>query len=233
MVELNDNQTQIAEGEIENQQNDIQGGDLKPTDLEQAKETKQLIPKTIKLEELEEEKEYSTEEFDELSKLYENTISEYVEGELVVGKILSIGDKDVTVDIGFKSEGTIPIDEFSNTEELNAGDDIEVFIDNVEDSEGRLVLSKKKVDFIHSWEKVLNSHERGDILQGKCIRRIKGGIVVDLGGVDAFLPGSQIDVKPIRDFDSFIGQTMDFKVVKVNNLRKNIVVSHRVLVEEE
>jgi len=233
MVELNDSQAPTVEGEIEDQQKDIQGGELEPTKSEPEQEQMQLTPKTIRLEELEEEKEYSEEEFNELSKLYEDTISDYIEGELVVGKILSIGDKDVTVDIGFKSEGTIPIDEFSNPEDLKIGTDLEVFIDNIEDSEGRLVLSKRKVDFIHSWEKVLASHDRGDILQGKCIRRIKGGIVVDLGGVDAFLPGSQIDVKPIRDFDAFIGQTMDFKVVKVNNLRKNIVVSHRVLVEEE
>lgn len=233
MAELNNDQTQTIEGEIGNQQNDIRGGELKPTNSVHFIETANSTSKILKLEELKEEKEYSTEEFAELSKLYENTISDYVEGELVVGKILSIGDKDVTIDIGFKSEGTIPIEEFFDPGELKIGDDIEVFIDNIEDSEGRLILSKKKVDFIHSWEKVLKSHDHGDILKGKCIRRIKGGIVVDLGGVDAFLPGSQIDVKPIRDFDAFIGQSLDFKVVKVNNLRKNIVVSHRVLVEEE
>jgi small subunit ribosomal protein S1 len=233
MVELNDNQARTIEGEIVYQQNDTQGGEVKPTNSENVEATNQSTLAVVKIEDLEEEKEYSSEEFDELSKLYEQTISDYVEGELVVGKILSVGDKEVTIDIGFKSEGTIPIDEFSKPEELKVGDDIEVFIDNIEDSEGRLVLSRKKVDFIHSWERVLNSHDRGDVLQGKCIRRIKGGIVVDLGGVDAFLPGSQIDVKPIRDFDAFIGQTIDFKVVKVNNLRKNIVVSHRVLVEEE
>lgn len=233
MVELNNNHAQTIEDEIENQQNDERGGEQKPTDSEREKESIYSTTKTLKLEDLEEDKEYSSEEFEALSKLYEDTISDYVEGELVVGKILSIGDKEVTVDIGFKSEGTIPIEEFASPQELKIGDDIEVFIDNIEDSEGRLILSKRKVDFIHSWEKVLASHDRGDILQGKCIRRIKGGIVVDLGGVDAFLPGSQIDVKPIRDFDAFIGQNMDFKVVKVNNLRKNIVVSHRVLVEEE
>ncbi len=233
MVELNDNQIPIIEGEIENQKKDIEGGELTTTDSEQPKETQQSAQKNIKLEELEEEEEYSSEEYEELSKLYEETISDYVEGELIFGKILSIGDKEVTIDIGFKSEGTIPIEEFTKPEELKIGDDIEVFIDNIEDSEGQLVLSKRKVDFIHSWERVIDSYESGEILQGKCIRRIKGGIVVDLDGIDAFLPGSQIDVKPIRDFDAFIGQTMDFKVVKVNNLRKNIVVSHRVLVEEE
>ena len=234
MADLNDNQAPVIEGEIEDLEKNTQGGEVEPTQLEQPQEeTEQAAPKTIKLEDLEEETEYSSEEFDELSKLFADTISDYVEGELVIGKILSIGDKEVTVDIGFKSEGTIPIEEFSHPEELKVGDDLEVFIDNIEDNEGRLILSKRKVDFIHSWEKVLASYERGDILQGKCIRRIKGGIVVDLNGVDAFLPGSQIDVKPIRDFDAFIGQTLDFKVVKVNNLRKNIVVSHRVLVEEE
>jgi len=230
MVDLNNNQAQVTEGEIEDQQKNLQGGELKPTDSEQ---TKQINQKNVKLEELEEEKEYSFDEYEELSKLYEDTISDYVEGELVVGKILSIGDKEVTVDIGFKSEGTIPIEEFSNPKELKVGNDLEVFIDNIEDMEGNLVLSRKKVDFIHSWERIVASYEHGDILQGKCTRRIKGGIVVDLNGVDAFLPGSQIDVKPIRDFDAFIGKTMDFKVVKVNNLRKNIVVSHRALVEEE
>ncbi len=233
MVELKDNQTLPIEGEIENLQKSNQGGELSPAKSEPVAQPKKSTPAIVKIEELEEEREYSSEEFNELSKLYEDTISDYVEGELVVGKILAVGDKEVTIDIGFKSEGTIPIDEFTNPTDLKIGSDIEVFIDNIEDSDGRLILSKKKVDFIHSWERVLSSHDRGDILPGRCIRRIKGGIVVDLGGVDAFLPGSQIDVKPIRDFDAFIGQTMDFKVVKVNNLRKNIVVSHRALVEEE
>ncbi len=232
MVDLKDDHTPVNEGEIEQQKTE-QGGESKLTNSEKSTEVKDFTEKPIKLEDLEEEKEYSSEEYDELCKLYEDTISDYVEGELVVGKILAIGSKDITVDIGFKSEGTIPIEEFSNPEDLKVGNDIEVYIDNIEDTDGLLVLSKKKVDFIHSWEKVVSSYETGEILQGKCTRRIKGGIVVDLNGVDAFLPGSQIDVKPIRDFDAFIGNTMDFKVVKVNNLRKNIVVSHRVLVEEE
>ena len=233
MVELNDNQARTIEGEIEQRQNDTQGGEVKLTNSEHSAVTNQSTPEIVKIEDLEEEKEYSSEEFNELSKLYEQTISDYVEGELVVGKILSVGDKEVTIDIGFKSEGTVPIDEFSRPEELKVGDDIEVFIDNIEDSEGRLVLSRRKVDFIHSWERVLNSHDRGDILQGKCIRRIKGGIVVDLGGIDAFLPGSQIDVKPIRDYDVFVNKTMEFKVVKINKEFKNVVVSHKALIEAE
>lgn len=233
MLSQSENPIQPIEGEMVDQQKNNQGGDSTPTNVAQQGQTRPAAPAIVKLDDLKDEKEYSNEEFDQLSKLYEETLSDYVEGEVVMGKILSVGTREVTVDIGFKSEGTIPIEEFSNPEELKVGSDIEVYIDTIEDSEGRLILSKRKVDFIHAWERILASYERGEIIQGKCTRRIKGGIVVDLGGVDAFLPGSQIDVKPIRNFDAYIGQTMDFKVVKVNNLRKNIVVSHRVLLEEE
>ncbi len=179
------------------------------------------------------EQEYSDEEFEALAKFYEDTLVDFKAGQVVVGKVLAVGDKEVSVDIGFKSEGTVPVDEFDDIEEVKVGDNVEVLIDEIEDSEGFLVLSKRKADFMRTWDKIIESYEKGDILQGQCVRRIKGGIVVDLGGVDAFLPGSQIDVRPIRDFDALIGQTMDFKIVKVNHLRKNIVVSHRVLVEEE
>lgn len=233
MVELKDDQPQNNSNEVDDQEIVERGGEL---NLQEEQPTTQEVDSTrkiYKLEELVEEKEYSDQEYDELQKLYENTINEFVEGELIVGRVLAIGEKEVTIDIGFKSEGVIPIDEFSKPEELKVGEDVEVFLDNIEDVDGQLVLSRKKVDFIHAWEKVVDSHESGEILQGRCVRRIKGGIVVDLDGVDAFLPGSQIDVKPIRDFDAFIGRTIDFKVVKVNQLRKNIVVSHRVLVEEE
>ncbi|MDZ7722731.1 MAG: S1 RNA-binding domain-containing protein [candidate division KSB1 bacterium] len=184
-----------------------------------------------KLDEL--EKEYSDSEFNEFSKLYEDTLIDFKQGEVVQGKVLAIGDKEVSVDIGFKSEGSVPIEEFDDPEELKIGDGVDVLIDEIEDADGHLVLSKKKADFMRTWEQVIKSYENDQILKGKCMRRIKGGIVVDLGGVDAFLPGSQIDVRPIRDFDSLIGQEMEFKIVKVNHLRKNIVVSHRVLVEEE
>ncbi len=184
------------------------------------------------LEDMQEEKEYSEEEYNQMVDLYEQTLTDFVEGELVVGKVLAVGDKEVSVDIGFKSEGVIPIDEFIDPKSIVVGDDIEVYLDNVEDSDGQLVLSKKKADFLRQWETVVEAHEKDIILEGICMRRIKGGIVVDLQGVDAFLPGSQIDVKPIRDFDALIGKTLEFKIVKVNELRKNIVVSHRVLIEE-
>lgn len=182
---------------------------------------------------VEDESDYSTAEYDELMQLYEGTMNNFIEGELVRGKVLAINDKEVVVDIGFKSEGTIPSEEFADLTAIKVGDDIEVFLDDVEDSEGQLVLSKKKADFMRIWEKINESYTKGEIIQGRCVRRIKGGIVVDLSGVDAFLPGSQIDVKPIRDFDLYIGQNLDLKVVKINNLRKNIVVSHRCLIEAE
>ncbi|MCG8604440.1 30S ribosomal protein S1, partial [bacterium] len=186
----------------------------------------------LSLDELDDDNEYSQEEFNQMLDLYDQTMVDFVEGELVVGKILAVNDKEVSVDIGFKSEGVIPIEEFKTPSEINIGDDIEVFLDDVEDSDGQLVLSKRKADFMRQWEKVVKAYENDETLEGVCMRRIRGGIVVDLFGVDAFLPGSQIDVKPIRDFDALIGKTMEFKIVKVNELRKNIVVSHRVLIEE-
>ena len=189
---------------------------------------------TVSLEELDAaENEYSAQEMEQMLKFYEETLADFVSGEVVTGKVLAINDKEVAVDIGFKSEGTVPIDEFGDVSEIKVGDNIQVFIDDIEDADGMLILSKKKADFMRVWDMVNKSYESGEIVQGKCMRRIKGGIVVDLTGVDAFLPGSQIDVRPIRDFDALIGQTMDFKIVKINNMRKNIVVSHRVLVEEE
>ncbi|MCK5738376.1 30S ribosomal protein S1 [bacterium] len=190
-------------------------------------------PTVIKLADLKEERDYSDAEFEEMLSMYNQTMSEFVEGELVRGRILAIGEKEVAIDIGFKSEGVIPIEEFSTRDDIKVGDELEVFLDEIEDKEGQLVLSKKKADFMRIWERICNSYENDEILKGRCGRRIKGGIVVDLMGVDAFLPGSQIDVRPIRDFDAFIGKEIDLKVVKINNLRKNIVVSHRILVEAE
>ncbi|HPR87261.1 MAG TPA: 30S ribosomal protein S1 [bacterium] len=196
--------------------------------------TAMAAAKPATLEELDQlENEYTPQEREDLLKLYEETLADFVSGVVVTGKVLAVNDKEVAVDIGFKSEGTIPVEEFADPKEINVGDNIQVFIDNIEDSDGMLILSKKKADFMRVWEMVNRSYDKGEIIQGRCVRRIKGGIVVDLSGVDAFLPGSQIDVRPIRDFDALIGQTMDFKIVKINNLRKNIVVSHRVLVEEE
>lgn len=180
-----------------------------------------------------EERGYSETEYNELAKLYEGTLSSITAGQIVKGRIVRIGDSSVTVDIGFKSEGSVPATEFTNLKDLKIGDEIEVFLESVEDKDGQLVLSRKRADFMRVWEQVVRSFEKGEVLRGRCVRRTKGGIVVDLLGLDAFLPGSQIDVRPVRDFDAFIGREMDFRVVKVNHPSENVVVSHKILVEEE
>ena len=177
--------------------------------------------------------EYSQEEFMDLANLYSESFRNVKEGELIKGKIVRIQGDSIIIDIGFKSEGTIPKSEFYEDQVIEVGDDIEVVLESVEDRDGNLVLSKQRADFLRIWEKVFNSFETGEIIEGKIIKRIKGGMVVDLLGMEAFLPGSQIDVRPIRDFDAFVGQTMEFKVVKVNVPTENVVVSHKVLVEEE
>lgn len=179
------------------------------------------------------EKEYDENEFRELAKLYEPTLSTVTANQLVKGKIIAIGENEVSIDIGFKSEGVVPISEFPNIDELKVGDEVEVFLESVEDKEGQLVLSRKRADFMRVWEKVTKAYETGEVIQGRILRRIKGGLVVDIWGIEAFLPGSQIDIKPIRDFDQFIDKVMDFRIVKINHAAENIVVSHKVLVEEE
>jgi small subunit ribosomal protein S1 len=177
--------------------------------------------------------EYSQEEFESLATLYTESFRDVKEGELVKGKIVRIQGDNVIVDVGFKSEGSIPKSEFQEDENIQIGNEVEVVLESVEDQDGNLVLSKSRADFLKIWDKVLNSYETGEIIKGKIIKRIKGGMVVDLLGMEAFLPGSQIDIRPIRDFDALVGQMMEFKVVKVNIPTENVVVSHKVLVEEE
>ncbi len=167
-----------------------------------------------------------------LLKLYEMSFEQVREGDIIKGIVVNITNQDVVVDVGFKSEGMIPKEEFIELDTIKVGDEIEVFLDNPEDVEGNVLLSRRKVYFIRTWENLISKHENDEIITGRIVRRIKGGFVVDLGGVDAFLPGSQVDVKPIRDFDAFVGQDLDLKIVKVNELRKNIVVSRRVIIEK-
>ncbi len=180
-----------------------------------------------------EEREYSEQEYKELSELYNQTFTNVQESQIVKGKVVAITENNVAIDIGFKSEGLVPITEFPNIDELKPGDEIEVFLESVENKDGQLVLSRKRADFMRTWERVVKAYETGEILTGKISRRIKGGLVVDLMGLDAFLPGSQIDIRPVRDFDQFIGKTMEFKVAKVNHPNENVVVSHKVLIEAE
>jgi small subunit ribosomal protein S1 len=175
---------------------------------------------------------YSQEEYAFLSSMYEGTLGKITQGTIVKGKIVHIGDNDVALDIGFKSDGIVSLNEFPDIANFKVGDDVEVYLESIEDKDGQLVLSRKRADFMRMWERVTTAFTTGEIIRGKCIRRIKGGIVVDLAGIDAFLPGSQIDVRPVRDFDALIGKEMDFRVVKINHPSENVVVSHKILVEE-
>ena len=197
------------------------------------KESKEEEEESVRLEDLTEESEYSEKEMDFLTQMYDKTLREIKQGDIVKGKILDVTANDVLVDIGFKSEGIIPGDEFDHLSDVKVGEEIEVFLENVEDPNGQLILSRRRADFIRVWENVVEKFEKNETIKGIIVRRIKGGMVVTLNGVDAFLPGSQIDVKPIRDFDSFLGKELEFKIVKVNHARRNIVVSSRVLIEKE
>ena len=177
--------------------------------------------------------EYSEEQMQEFTAMYEESFSGKNEGEIVQGRVVGIHPQEVLVDIGFKSEGAIPIREFSDPETIAMGNEVEVFLENVEDLEGRVVLSKQKADFMRVWDEIKDSHDAGTTVKGKLTRRIKGGIVVDLFGVEAFLPGSQIDIRQVKNFDQFLGQQFDFKIIKLNKTRRNIVVSRRAVLEEE
>jgi small subunit ribosomal protein S1 len=169
----------------------------------------------------------------DFEQLFDKTLSKIQENDLIKGRILTINDSEVTVDIGFKSVGIIPRQEFSTWEEYRIGDEVEVFLESLEDKDGKLILSRRRADFMRTWERVNGAFERQDILKARLLRRIRGGMVVDLMGLEAFLPGSQIDVKPVRDFDSWIDRVLDVRVVKINHPNENVVVSHKVLLEEQ
>lgn len=175
---------------------------------------------------------YDEDEYKKMLSLYEKTFNVIKENELVKGKIVAINGDDVLIDIGSKSDGRVSVNEFSDHSEIVVGNEIEVFLEKIEDKEGQLVLSKKKADSMKMWDRIVDAQKNGTVVKGKCIRRIKGGFVVDLSGLSAFLPGSQIDTKPIRDYDEYVGKVMDFKVIKVNNTNENIIISHKVLIEE-
>lgn len=178
---------------------------------------------------------YTDEEFHELAGMYEDTLNEIEEKEIVTGRVVSVDEDYVIVDIGFKSEGIVQANEFPDevVENLAPGDEVDVFLDQVEDQEGQLILSRRKADILHAWETIERAAETGEILEGYIKRRIKGGMVADVMGIDAFLPGSQIDVRPVRDFDAYVGKTMEFQVVKLNMHAENVVVSHRALIESD
>jgi small subunit ribosomal protein S1 len=176
---------------------------------------------------------YSTEERTKMEKMYDQTLNAVVEHDIVDGTVVSISPKDVLINIGFKSDGLVPVTEFRHMPDLKIGDKVEVYVETQEDKNGQLILSHKKARALKSWDRVNAALEGDEVIQGYVKCRTKGGLIVDVFGIEAFLPGSQIDVKPIRDYDQFVGKTMEFKVVKINNEFKNVVVSHKVLIEEE
>src|SRR5512140_99181 len=169
----------------------------------------------------------------EMIDMYEDSIKNLEEGEIVHGKVLAIDDKDVLVDIGFKSEGIIPLSEFADPSSIHVGDEIEVYLEKMENQDGLIVLSKQRADFVKVWDRVKEAAEKGEVVEGKLLRKIKGGVVVDLFGVEAFLPGSQIALRQVQNVDALLGQTLRFKIIKLNKRRRNIVVSRRVVLEEE
>ncbi len=193
--------------------------------------TEEVKPPVIKTKDFV-AKDYSEEEFKKYIELYEKTFNVIKENEIAKGKVVAISGNDVLIDIGFKSDGRVSIDEFPDPDNIKIGDELEIFVEKIEDREGQLVLSRKRADIIRNWEKITYAKENDTVIQGKCVRRIKGGFVVDLGGINAFLPGSQIDTKPIRDYDVYVNKMLDFKILKINHPNENIIVSHKVLVEE-
>lgn len=188
--------------------------------------------KTVTMEELEQ---YSEEDEDvipaELNELYEKSFADIQEGEVVEGRVVNLTDREVFIDIGFKSEGIVPRSEFGTIPEI--GDTTNVYITSFENNKGQFILSKEKADFLKRWNELRNLFESGEIVKGKIVRRIKGGMVVDIDSVLAFLPGSQIDVRPVTDFDEHVGLEYEFKIVKFNELRKNVVLSRKILLESD
>ncbi|MBE7177753.1 MAG: 30S ribosomal protein S1 [Mucilaginibacter polytrichastri] len=176
---------------------------------------------------------YSEAERKRLEEQYDGTFNSINKGEIIAGIVVSINNKDVVLNIGFKSDGLVPLNEFRDMPDLKVGDSVDVFVESQEDANGQLVLSRKRAKTQKSWEMINQALENDEIIQGFVKSRTKGGLIVDIVGVEAFLPGSQIDIKPIRDYDQYVGKTMEFKVVKINHEFKNVVVSHKVLIEDD
>ncbi len=176
---------------------------------------------------------YTKENREQLTESYDNTLSKISDKEVVTGTVTSMNKREVVVNIGFKSDGVVSMNEFRYNPELKIGDEVEVYIESQEDKKGQLILSHKKARASRSWDRVNAALENNEVIKGYIKCRTKGGMIVDVFGIEAFLPGSQIDVKPIRDYDIFVDKTMEFKVVKINPEFKNVVVSHKALIEEE
>ena len=170
---------------------------------------------------------------EELTKTYDESLNTVKDKDVIEGTIIALNKREAVVNIGYKSDGIIPMSEFRYNPDIKIGDTVEVFIENQEDKKGQLILSHRKARMSRSWDRINQALENDEIIKGLIKCRTKGGMIVDVFGIEAFLPGSQIDVKPIRDYDIFVGKTMEFKVVKINQEFKNVVVSHKALIEAE
>ena len=234
-----------AEEQVEEQAEDAADEEIPPAPVPDVEDTVipniigytgEIIGPVVTLEELEqgdEDERKTAQSYEELEKMVNVSFTTVHEQEIVHGRVVSVGEKDVVIDIGFKSDGIVSLNEFDTT--LVSGDEVEVLIERLEDYHGQLVLSKVKADQLRRWQLIEEAHDKGTIVEGTIIRRIKGGMIVDLdiGGMEAFLPGSQIDVRPVRDFDTYLEKRMEFKIVKLNPANDNIVISHKALIEKE
>ncbi len=200
---------------------------------EEKETTNEVVEKEFDWDNFAEESAYPKEKKAEFEALYNETLSSVAEGEVVDGTVIALNKREVVINIGYKSEGVVTISEFRYNPDLKVGDTVEVYVENQEDKKGQLVLSHKKARSLRSWDRVNQALDKDEVIKGYIKCRTKGGMIVDVFGIEAFLPGSQIDVKPIRDYDIFVGKTMEFKVVKINQEYKNVVVSHKALIEEE
>ena len=232
--------------EVKAQEQPKEGEKTKPTEVsvEEDETEDDDAPIDFSTEE-EEEGEFDWEEFEsgiksrskaereELTKLYEETITTIDEHTVTEGKVINVTDRDAIIDIGYKSEGVISLNEFRYNPDLKVGDKVEVLVDKQEDKDGQLVLSHRKARSIKAWDRVNEAYDGEEVVNGYVKCRTKGGMIVDVFGIEAFLPGSQIDVKPIRDYDAYVDKTMEFKVVKINHEFKNVVVSHKALIEAD
>jgi len=176
---------------------------------------------------------YSFTEREKLEDIYSNTLSSITEHEVIDGTVVGITSREVVINIGYKSDGVVPFNEFRYNPKLKVGDKVDIYVENQEDATGQMILSHKKARTLKSWDRINTAHDNDEIINGYVKCRTKGGLIVDVFGIEAFLPGSQIDVKPIRDYDVYVDKTMEFKVVKINHDYKNVVVSHKALIEDE
>jgi small subunit ribosomal protein S1 len=176
---------------------------------------------------------YTDEQTEKFIEDYESVINSVQEFEVVKGRVTHIGEGDVLLDINHKSDGLLSLSEFRDTPNLQVGDEIDVYIERLEDPRGQLILSRRKAKLLKAWESIVESHETGAIIKGTVVSKTKGGLIVDCSGLETFLPGSQIDIKPIVDYDAYVGKTMEFRVVKINEAIKNAVVSHKALIESD